>query len=619
MQKELSALLRETVNTIQRKKTAIFCGAGISFHSGLPLANDILKEILYKIDVEETQTNLILNSSLPFEAFIETIKEETDIDDLLEIFNSGKSNTNHKFIAKLVASGYISIILTTNFDVLIEEALAEEHFYKDKHYQIFSNEEEFGRINWHDNKVKLIKIHGCVSNKEMMAITMQSVANETYCANKNSVIKYFFSKEINEAIIILGYSCSDLFDLSPQIELINANESNVLLVEHWWTPNGHVAIESLPKAIFKNPFKHFSDSKRLKIDTDTFVKTMWQQLHTFPYEFIRYPISDWKSKINSWLLKAIEAGTIGAKHHLSARLFYGIGQFELAINSYKKGIEIAYLLQERFNVCSELGNMALTLNALSRFDEALKCLKISLKLCRILNNVQGEVAQLQCLGNIYLNLADYNSSENAFQKAIIRAREQNLPQSLCTAFGNLALVYNAMKRYDETIKCVKIGIAICHDLGNKQAEASQLSSLGTAYFITGDREKGIEYLEQGKVITQLIGDRRNECMVLGNLANCYTIVQDYERALQNALRALQLSQEIGTKQMEAMAFYMVGTVYNYKNEVKNAIAYLENALTAFLDIFDEDHPNIQSTKKAISLAKYRFSHPDFPNPDFNWK
>jgi len=615
MQKQFANILSNAIKTIVQKRTAIFCGAGISYNSGLPLANDILREILSKIDVDDRHANLILNSSLPFESFIETIKSESDITDILEIFNSGRPNTNHKLIGKLVASGYISIMLTTNFDTLIEDALIAENLNQGEHFYVYRNEEEFGKINWHDGKIKVIKIHGCVSDKAMMAITMEAVANQTYCANKNSVVKHFFSKDVNESVIVLGYSCSDLFDLSPQIEQLTDNRSDVLFVEHH---SNDVVIEELAKEIYKNPFRKFTDGNRLKIDTNSFVKVVWEDLFPGTFEFVCFPQGDWKSNISEWLGKAIEAGTVGSKHHLSARLFYGIGEFELALLSYHKGIETAYRLQERNNVCSELGNMAMALNALSRFDEAIKCLRISLRLCRILNNVQGEISQLQCLGNIYLNLGDYKASESAFKKAVILTQNQNLSDSLCTALGNLALVYNAMQRYDDTIECIKIGMGICRELGNKQAEASQLSSLGIAYFQTGDKKNAISCLKKALDMTQIIGDKRNESMILGNLSNYYTMAEEYDSALEHAFAALKISVQTGTKQIEGLSNYWIGTAFNYKNEVEKAIPYMENALIVFLQIYVEDHHYVQSTRKAISLARHRLVHPNVPNPTPNF-
>ena len=77
------------VEVLKNKKSTVFCGAGISLNSGLPLANNILSEILTKLEIPLNEIDTILNSNMPFEYFIETIKQETDIDALLQIFEQG--------------------------------------------------------------------------------------------------------------------------------------------------------------------------------------------------------------------------------------------------------------------------------------------------------------------------------------------------------------------------------------------------------------------------------------------------------------------------------------------------------------------------------------------------
>jgi hypothetical protein len=59
-----------------RGDLAIFCGAGISLNSGLPLANQLKWHILEKladnkVDIKDIEE--IYEAPLPFEAFMETI------------------------------------------------------------------------------------------------------------------------------------------------------------------------------------------------------------------------------------------------------------------------------------------------------------------------------------------------------------------------------------------------------------------------------------------------------------------------------------------------------------------------------------------------------------------
>lgn len=103
----LNKLFNYIAKSISGKNISIFCGAGISFNSGLPLATDLVKNILAALDIKEADASIILNSNIPFEFFIETIRNEVSVDEILEIFSNGEPNTNHELIAELVKAGFI--------------------------------------------------------------------------------------------------------------------------------------------------------------------------------------------------------------------------------------------------------------------------------------------------------------------------------------------------------------------------------------------------------------------------------------------------------------------------------------------------------------------------------
>jgi len=129
------------ISGFKEKEFAVFCGAGISKNSGLPLANELKQYILGKMSIDKEDIEEIMASNLPFEAFMETISENTDISKILEIFEKGEPNTNHILIARLAKNGYLKTIFTTNFDLLIEKALEKEGQKRDKDFEVYSDEE----------------------------------------------------------------------------------------------------------------------------------------------------------------------------------------------------------------------------------------------------------------------------------------------------------------------------------------------------------------------------------------------------------------------------------------------------------------------------------------------
>lgn len=601
----LDQLIDKIGKSIKGQSAAIFCGAGISFHSGLPLVSDLIKKILAVIDIHEKDASIILNSNIPFEFFIETIRNEVSVDEILEIFSKGYPNTNHELIAELVKSGFIKTILTTNFDLLIEKALKSRGLQKGIDFEVFSCEEEFGKVNWNNDKIKIIKVHGCISNKSEMAITLDAVASKTVCVNKNNIINNFFSQEVNPNVIVIGYSCSDLFDISPQIELIEEKTSELFFIDHV-TNSSICTIEDISLKDYKNPFKTFS-GKRINVDSDYFVKEIWQTLVEKQYQFKSFSTS-WTENVNSWLIQAIQTNSIGIKHHLPARLYYNIGEYEYSVKHCEQGIGIAQKENNQAVFYSELGNLGMALNALGRYNEAKRCLEESVNACHDMGNVQGEIAQLQSLGNIYRNLGEFDAAIKVYMSAVKLAEKEDI-DGLCTSLGNLASVFTQTEQPVEAIKCLEQGLKIALDIGNKQSEGSMLCSLGIAYFQSGNIEKANQLIQESIKITRSIGDKQGECMALLNISNLNLQQENFDQCLANATSSLEIAQSIGIRQSEAGANYNIGSAHFFKGESKSAIPYFVKAIEIYSDIYGVEHRHTQAAIKYLLHAE-RF-------PEFN--
>ena len=260
----------------KEKEFAVFCGAGISRNSGLPLANELKHYILEKLPIDNQDTEEIMNSNLPFEAFMETLSENSDISIILNTFKDGETDTNHILMAKLAKNGYLKTIFTTNFDLLIEKALRKEGLKKGKDFEVYYDENQFSKVDFNIlNKISIFKIHGSIDNINSIRTTMKAVASKILSDQRMKVINYIFSTGYHKKVLILGYSCSDEFDITPQIQSIEENQKEIIFVEH--SKEKKEEIGDIKTKDFKNPFKKFLGS-RIKHHTDDFIRDLWNSL-----------------------------------------------------------------------------------------------------------------------------------------------------------------------------------------------------------------------------------------------------------------------------------------------------------------------------------------------------
>ncbi len=156
---------------------ALLLGSGVSRAAGIPTGWEIVLDLIRKVaklEGEDPEPN-------PDEWYKKKFRKQPDYAEILERLASSPADRNailreyfeptgeereqglktptgaHKAIATLVKDGYIRIILTTNFDRLLETALAEQGITPD----VISTEDALkGAIPYVHSKCVILKLHG---------------------------------------------------------------------------------------------------------------------------------------------------------------------------------------------------------------------------------------------------------------------------------------------------------------------------------------------------------------------------------------------------------------------------------------------------------------------------
>ena len=103
----IDKIFSSIINYTQKGELAVFCGAGISYNSGIPLVFDIKKKILEEIELKSDEISSILDFPMPFEFFMESLINLHKTELLFDVFESAQPNANHYFMAYLAKSGFL--------------------------------------------------------------------------------------------------------------------------------------------------------------------------------------------------------------------------------------------------------------------------------------------------------------------------------------------------------------------------------------------------------------------------------------------------------------------------------------------------------------------------------
>jgi tetratricopeptide (TPR) repeat protein len=551
----LSTEVIEIIKGINSGETVVFCGGGISRDSGLPIVNQLVPYILKKLEVSPEEAKLILdgdnNPRIPFEAFMQYLQRNSKLDRIFDIYNQGEPNTNHILFAKLIKAGKVKTIVTTNFDKLIERALSLEPIAlrESKDYDVIYIEKDFENINWSDSRIRVIKIHGSVDNKEAMAITLKQVASQVLSKPRMAVIEQIFSKGNHTNVLVLGYSSSDVFDLSLQIQAIDEKHKKVYYVQHSDNPK----VEDIQKQTDKNPFKKFKGSKRLYFDTSQLIKKIWESIfEKYEPNEPKTNETDWKKYVDEWYCQAIKEKTEAFRYFIPALIYLHIGEFKTAIEFLERALKIVQEIDDKQTKATLLSNFGVAYSRLGEHRKAIEYYNQALVIKQEIADKQSEGICLGDLGGCYLSLGDDRKAIENYEQALKIAKEIEDKEGQGTCLGNLGSAYEHQKKHREAIEYYKLALLIAREIGDRQREGLWLGNLGSAYEHQKKHRKAIKYYKLALLIAREIGDKQNEGLWLGNLGSAYEHQKKHRKAIKYYKLALLIAREIGDKQNEGI-------------------------------------------------------------------
>jgi tetratricopeptide (TPR) repeat protein len=569
--------------TIKERNLALFCGAGISKNSGLPLANELKKYVLEKLPLNQKEVAEVMDSTFPFEAFMESISESTDVFKILNLFADGQPNINHILVARLAKMGYLNTIFTTNFDLLIEEALKSEGLKENVAYQRYYDEEHFSSVDLGNSSdgLRIFKIHGTIDHVDSIRTTLEAVASTTLSDKRWEILRYLFSTGRHKKVLIVGYSASDEFDITPQIQSIRDNRKEIFFVEH----GREEEIEDINENDFKNPFKEFSGS-RIKCDTDKFIKELWGLLGATVGEECKLPEPEikWRRYVDNWA-EEMEVHKGFHKYFTAASIFASISDYSRSCGFYENSLEAAKAIGCKLRESScyiGLGNNYLSLGD---FKSAIEYFKKALKIQKIIGDKRGRAACYIGLHNACHRLGDVRN-ENKWYKKILEVAEAN-KKAEAVSWSNSGHTYSNQGNFKTAIRYYSKALEIYKEMGDKDGELGCYLHLGNTYSSLKDLKTAIEYRNMALTIAKSLGDKKTEADCYLDLVNAHDSLEDFKTALEYGSKALEIYKEMGDKGGESFCYKCFGYHYCSLKDFKRAVAYHEKSLEISKEIGDK--------------------------------
>lgn len=579
-------ITKEIVDLQKKHRLIFFVGAGISTCPSLPLAGELQSEIIsvlfrryrelfscFREDWKVTKNDSIeklqkLRLEQVLEALFENCKHAKE---LLNIFKVGSPNEYHHFLSESAKLYGPLIIVTTNFDTLIEQAMDKN---KVRYETIF---EEIGFLHLCKklqsrplNCTLILKLHGTVDEPDSIRATLKNVGDRYISLALRELFAVLFHRF---SFLILGYSACDDFDINQA--LCNLTSHNkIYFISH--------DIKIYKVAPLSYPFKNFEGYK-IYCDTELIMQNL---ASNFMMKIAKKRLpkakkdGDWKISTEEWYAKLdnLEASsTIG-------RLLYEVHDLKGAEIFFKKALEIASLRNNPDEIIRMLNNLGSICYQSCDYDKAKQYYFRALTLAKMTKIIFSDYPiVLTNLSQILLAEGNLPASmEFAMKsiKAIGKTKREKIHK--ISAYKNIANLFFRSGDYKSAIKYCRKALELAAEYGDIKTVSQIYCTLGNIFYLIGDKRNSYKFYAKDLIISEkLYKHLQNHlglCDVYLNFGAILIELGNFKDAQKYLERGLNIAQNISNTEKQAQAINNIGLLQYRQKHYLNAKKYFLSSL-----------------------------------------
>lgn len=562
------------------EKYVFLVGAGISMGAPtyIPSAPQFVKILLETYAPKEAVEILSNLKQMRYELMVDKIEQFFDKNlKFMDFFEMIKyPNSNHYFLAAAILSQHS--VITTNFDYMIERAMMKL-LPPEKHQDItpIITRENFESITdpsqlLNTGKFPLYKIHGSCKNiitgkdtKDSLITTIRSlgVGKDSNIFSLEPYKRRVFTKILESTtLIVMGYSGSDDFDISPTLRQI-PNLKKVIWIDHKNYKISVVRIlkqeeglqkdyaQKTDKILAEISSRYDFDVYRIKGNTQEFFsevlipQLLSNQFFSLPEQM---PTDVPKVDFREWIDKVIDEQPEELKFRLACQLLEDTSDFNNLEKVARIGMQSNNLKTREY--C--LWKLGIVDYIRSQYEEALQKFEQGLKICKEINYPLDMVWHLLALGDVYFNV--YMNLEKALgyyeEASEINQQIQDREQKtyILKAFGQ---IFEYSKNYEKALENYQEALKIDSEAGALLGKAGALGRIGVLYLNMGELEKAFENLNDAIKIASEMNDQTSLCVLYQQLARYYEKHGKYGKAqgsLQKARKYAELTGDVASQQ-----------------------------------------------------------------------
>jgi len=574
------------------KRMSLWVGAGISWPS-LPLGSElkfcILEKICAHAELQQYYEDRLQPrrdigrdiGKLPLEWIVQVIStlDPTILDSIVRVCQRGSPNKNHFLIAKLMKGGFVSQVVTTNLDLLIERVLEGDlGWQRGVDFNLLSNESQFERVDPTSSRPTLFKIHGSVDDASSVRITLDNVASRILSESRARVLERFLA---SGDVLVLGYGARDDFDINPILSKIQLRR-RIFYVNH---VRKETTLGRLPKA--------FSGSRgsSIRCNTEKVVDYLWESVLNEHWNHLDHQITtkvtqresateDWRGMIEEWaeqlqlfkrylilgsillekrrndsyqLFTRARKASIDDRNYAGlATALYSLGMIEQERGRYKKAREFFIKTLRIDRRLGDQRGVAVTLRLLAKIyldtgnlAKASKLYHDAIDILHKLGDLTGFATAVEDLAVLELDKENYPGATELFSQVKEFFEKSGNLSGLATVLQNLAIVEERKGNSEEASRLCHKALDIASKLADQPEIAATSHHLAVLEQSKGNYAMARRLYDQALKIRQILADRSGLASTMSELAKLEVLTGNYKDARVLYDKAKRIFQRLG--------------------------------------------------------------------------
>jgi tetratricopeptide (TPR) repeat protein len=291
----------------------------------------------------------------------------------------------------------------------------------------------------------------------------------------------------------------------------------------------------------------------------------------------------------------------------TATIYLISGEFKKGLAPFNEALKI----QKANNLPGQTGtikDLAGVYSQLGDRKKALENYETVLKNYRQTNDLFGQVDALSSIGSFYSQQGERQQAEKYYQEALQlqKALEKQLQKTVPPAvvpdknselsaqkrfalyrhlqqqmrvLQNIATSYYLLGDFEQRLAYLNKWQTLVHRFGNTQQEADAITRISTVYSELGDKEKAKGLLDQALKMQRSINSPQGEAKILNQQADIHLTSGEPQEALNLYNQALNIYQRVLQNPFqEAYTLLNIGEVYKNLGDYDSSIRYYNQAL-----------------------------------------